>query len=97
MHCFSPAIGNSQLNHEGHESEEVDDNNEDEEDEENEHNGVDDWQLGLEGHDHDEKKAVLLIREDFHLTVHGWVTFPHTFQLLSDTFLPLSSGLKPEN
>ena len=44
MHCFSPAIGNSQLNHEGHESEEVDDN-EDEEDEENKHNGADDWQL----------------------------------------------------
>ena len=73
MHCFSPAIGNSQLNHEGHESEEVDDNNEDEE---NEHNGVDDCQLGLEEHDHDEKKAVLLISEDFHLTVHGWVTSP---------------------
>ena len=47
MHCFSPAIGNSQLNHEGHESEEVDDNNEDEE---NEKNGVSDWQLGLEAH-----------------------------------------------
>ena len=40
MHCFSPAIGNSQLNHEGHESDEVDDNNEDEE---NEKNGVSDW------------------------------------------------------
>ena len=76
MHCFSPAIGNSQLNHQGHESEEFGDNNEDEE---NEHNGTDKWQLGLEEHDHDEMKAVLLISEDFHLTVHGWVTFPTYF------------------
>ena len=86
MHCFSPAIGNSQLNHEGHESEEVDDNNEDEENKEIGHNGADDWQLGLEEHDHDEKKAVLLISEDFHLTVHGWVTSPTYFLLLPDMF-----------
>ena len=79
MHCFSPAIGNSQLNHEGHESEDVDDNNEDEEDEENEHTGVDGWQLSLEEHDQYKKKVVLLISDDFHLTVHGWVTFPTYF------------------
>ena len=40
---------------------------------------ADDWQLDLEEHDHNEKKAVLLISEDFHLTFHGWVTFPTYF------------------